>query len=246
MERSLYCTSCVCVCVYVLCMLDCFSHVWLCYPKDCSLPDSSVHGILQARILEGLPCPSPGDLPNPGIELMPPASNTLKANSLSTETPEKPKLIYRFNVIPIQKKISASPLRRLAKLLMSLQSESEDRTGLSKWQALLIWNYLMTLSYIGKSISRRDLLLADHAFFYRYHWRCYAHVCFSILFFSCMAANLPSDWHVDPFQIWMLCSTNLGCKQSHIEFQLIIQLIAPDPNLISRVSFFQDFTSSCC
>ena len=52
MERSLYCTSCVCVCVYVLCMLDCFSHVWLCYPKDCSLPDSSVHGILQARILE--------------------------------------------------------------------------------------------------------------------------------------------------------------------------------------------------
>ena len=28
------------------------SHVWLCYPTDCSLPGSSVHGILQARILE--------------------------------------------------------------------------------------------------------------------------------------------------------------------------------------------------
>ena len=27
---------------------------------DCSLPGSSVHGILQARILSGLPCPSPG------------------------------------------------------------------------------------------------------------------------------------------------------------------------------------------
>jgi len=31
-------------------------------------------GILQARILEGLPCPSPGDLPDPEIE---PRSPTL-------------------------------------------------------------------------------------------------------------------------------------------------------------------------
>ena len=28
------------------------SHVWLCSSMDCSLPGSSVHGILQARILE--------------------------------------------------------------------------------------------------------------------------------------------------------------------------------------------------
>ena len=37
-------------------------------PMNCSLPGSSVHGILQARILSGLPCPPPGDLPSPGIE----------------------------------------------------------------------------------------------------------------------------------------------------------------------------------
>ena len=30
----------------------------LCDPRDCSLPDSSVHGILQARILEGIAMPS--------------------------------------------------------------------------------------------------------------------------------------------------------------------------------------------
>ena len=30
-----------------------------CDPMDCSLPDSSVHGILQARILEWLPFLSP-------------------------------------------------------------------------------------------------------------------------------------------------------------------------------------------
>ena len=51
----------------------------LCNPMDCSPPGSSVHGILQARYWSGLPCPPPWDLPNPGIELVPPA---LQADSL--------------------------------------------------------------------------------------------------------------------------------------------------------------------
>ena len=54
---------------------------------DCSLPGFSVHGILQARILEGAAFPAPGDLPNPGIE---PMSLTLQANSLPAEPPGKP------------------------------------------------------------------------------------------------------------------------------------------------------------
>ena len=37
-------------------------------PVDCSLSGSSVHGISQARILEWVPFPSPGDLPVAGIE----------------------------------------------------------------------------------------------------------------------------------------------------------------------------------
>ena len=37
-------------------------------PMDRSLPGSSVHGILQARILEWVTMPSSGDLPNTGIE----------------------------------------------------------------------------------------------------------------------------------------------------------------------------------
>ena len=51
----------------------------LCHPKDCSPPGSSVHGILQARNWSRLPFPSPGDLPNPGIEPRYPA---LQADSL--------------------------------------------------------------------------------------------------------------------------------------------------------------------
>jgi len=35
---------------------------------DCILPGSSVHRIFQARTLEWLPFPFPGDLPDPGIE----------------------------------------------------------------------------------------------------------------------------------------------------------------------------------
>ena len=44
-------------------------------------------GFFQARILSGLPFPSPGNLPNPGIK---PWSPALQSDSLSTELPEKP------------------------------------------------------------------------------------------------------------------------------------------------------------
>ena len=37
-------------------------------PMDCSLLGSSVHGISQARTLEWVAIPTPGGLPNPGME----------------------------------------------------------------------------------------------------------------------------------------------------------------------------------
>ena len=40
----------------------------VCNPTDFNLPVSSAHGISQARILQWLPFPSPGDLPDPGIK----------------------------------------------------------------------------------------------------------------------------------------------------------------------------------
>ena len=36
-------------------------------PMNCNPPSSSAHGILQARILGGLPCPPPSDLLNPDL-----------------------------------------------------------------------------------------------------------------------------------------------------------------------------------
>ena len=51
-----------------------------------SLPGFSVHGISQARIVEGLPCPPPGDLPNPEIEPMCPV---LVGGFFTTDPPGK-------------------------------------------------------------------------------------------------------------------------------------------------------------
>ena len=57
----------------------------LCDPVDCSPPGSSVHGILQARILEWVAISfSRGIFPNPGIE---PGSPALQADALTSELP---------------------------------------------------------------------------------------------------------------------------------------------------------------
>ena len=42
-------------------------------------------------VLRGLPFPSPGDLPNPGIE---PGSPASEADALTSEPPGKPVIIY--------------------------------------------------------------------------------------------------------------------------------------------------------
>ena len=56
-------------------------------PMDSSLPGSSVHGNFPGW--SGLPFPSPGYLPHPGIE---PGPRTLQADVLLSEPPEKPKI----------------------------------------------------------------------------------------------------------------------------------------------------------
>ena len=55
------------VCVHTKSLQSC---PILCGLVDCSPPGSTVHGILQARILElvGMPCPASGDLPDPEIQ----------------------------------------------------------------------------------------------------------------------------------------------------------------------------------
>ena len=73
----------------------------LCDLMDCSPPSSSVHGIFQARLLEYVAFPPPGDLPNPGMELESPVSLTLQADSLPTKPSIKPSLEHMpFHFFP--------------------------------------------------------------------------------------------------------------------------------------------------
>ena len=66
-------------------MVTCSSILAWRMPMDRGAWRATVHGILQARILESFP--SPGDLPNPGIESRSP---TLQADSLPAEPQGKP------------------------------------------------------------------------------------------------------------------------------------------------------------
>ena len=58
----------------------------LCNPMDCSLPGSSVHGNLQARIPKWVAIPFSMEFSDPGIE---PSSPALQADSLPTKPPGK-------------------------------------------------------------------------------------------------------------------------------------------------------------
>ena len=63
----------------------------LCYP-----PGSSVHGILSLEYWSRSPFPSPGALPNPGIE---PISPALAGGFFITELPGKLDPLYRYSTI---------------------------------------------------------------------------------------------------------------------------------------------------
>ena len=75
-----------CACVNAKSLQYCLT-LW--DPTDCSLSDSSVHGILQARILEWVAMPFSRDLPNPGIKPTSAASFALASGFFTTEPPGK-------------------------------------------------------------------------------------------------------------------------------------------------------------
>ena len=75
-------------------------------PMDCSLPGSSVHGVLQRRMLEWVAILYPGDLCDPGIETGSPA---LQADSLPSEPPGKH--TYRFSSVQFNHSVMSHSLR---------------------------------------------------------------------------------------------------------------------------------------
>ena len=60
---------------------------------DCSLPGSSAVEFSRQEYWSGFPFPSPGDLPDPGIE---PRSPALQADALTSEPPGKLLVVIKF------------------------------------------------------------------------------------------------------------------------------------------------------
>ena len=87
----------------------------LCDPMDCSLPGSSLHGILRQEYSSGLPFPLPGDLPNPRIE---PESPALQENTLTSEPPGKPSAYLRLLIFLLVALIPAYASSSLAFFMM--------------------------------------------------------------------------------------------------------------------------------
>ena len=71
----------------VVCVLISQSRSTVCDSKDCNPPGASLHGILQARILEWVAILFSRDIPDPGIKLK---SLTLQASFLPSELLGKP------------------------------------------------------------------------------------------------------------------------------------------------------------
>ena len=72
----------------------------LCNPTDCGPPGSSM-GFPRQDYWSGLPFPTPGDLPNPGMEPMSPVSPALACEFLTTEPPGKPLPIVKTDSFPL-------------------------------------------------------------------------------------------------------------------------------------------------
>ena len=75
------------------------SYLALCDPINYSPPGSSIHGILQAKILGPVAIPSLEHLPNPGVK---PAFLALQAESLPSEPQGKPLLLLLSHFSRVQ------------------------------------------------------------------------------------------------------------------------------------------------
>ena len=72
---------CVCVCVCVI-----FSVMSNSLQPHLALQAPLSMGFFRPKYWSGLPLPSPGDLPNPGIKFTSPVSPALQADSLPADT----------------------------------------------------------------------------------------------------------------------------------------------------------------
>ena len=136
-------------------------------PKDYSLPDSSVHRIIQARMLQWAAIPSPGYLPNPGIE---PVSPTLAGGFFTTAPPGKP--TYLGATKPMGPNYWAHALQQKKPLQNTLKKKKERKKKPTGFPLLSVFTFffgnrifnLARNHFLDKDyISQPPWWLDDHA-----------------------------------------------------------------------------------
>ena len=151
-------------------------------PVDWSPLDSSAHGILQARIWSGLPCPLPADLPNPGIKPMSPVYTALHANSLPTELPGKP----RSQGMDVWRKEDTTGSGQ------SWQSASRSaaitESGI-RMHATYHKNFLKTVTLYNKALTRHLNVAWTPKFLTKHNNHCVVFHCFQSLPHSFLIIN---------------------------------------------------------
>ena len=116
----------------------------LCNPMDCSLPGSSVHGILQARVLEWVVIPFSRGSSDPGIKSESPA---LQANSLPLSHQANSR-----NRVGSQTQVCWTSLLQCSRdfwyIFNGLGGESKDGMGLNRWMVLLFKQQIGTEHWV--------------------------------------------------------------------------------------------------
>ena len=107
LQTCIFCQISSCIKLEIKSMLVTQSCLTFCSFMDCGPSCFSVNEIHQARILEWVASPSPGDFPNPGVKPWSPAS---QADSLSSEPPRKASLSHNQLYVTLQTVAHQVPL----------------------------------------------------------------------------------------------------------------------------------------
>ena len=150
---------------YIDCVLVAQSCLTLCNPMNWSLPDSSVHGIFQAKYWSGLPFPSPGDLPDPGFK---PTCAASADGFFTTKPPGKPSFICSPTYLLLSYQLKCDFCRRwtFVWLIHSCIFRSSPLSGYSNPQSRYIINVLneeMNFYCLGTVILNNSAWVAFRA-----------------------------------------------------------------------------------
>ena len=98
-------------------------------------------GFSRQEYWSGLPFPSPGDLPNPGIE---PGSPEFQADALTSEPPSLPKLMSIESVMPSNHLILCHPLLLLPSIFPNIRVFSNQSALCIRWPKY--WSFSFNIS----------------------------------------------------------------------------------------------------